>query len=88
MTGNDTDRKSTRPTARQLQIAIEQPGEADEATMKFLNEHPAVRRVFERARKLDLLAEHIGKNNPEFDWDAFARRVDEMCRGRSDGPSK
>jgi hypothetical protein len=88
MTEHEEDSlKRSRPTVRQLQIAVEQPGDADPAAIAYLERHPGIKQLLEQARRLELTTVKFSKENPEFDWKQFARLVEERIREGDQGHS-
>jgi hypothetical protein len=88
MTGHEEhSRKHCRPSVRQLQIAVEQPQDADPAAIEYLDRHPGMRQLLEQARALDVAAHKFAKENPDFDWTQFIRLVDERLRENGENHS-
>jgi hypothetical protein len=88
MTRHEEDSlKGSRPTVRQLQIAVEQPSDADPAAIEYLERHPGIKQLLEQARGLELATVKFAKENPEFDWTQFARLIEERFREGGGGRS-
>jgi hypothetical protein len=88
MTEHEEDsRQRSRPTVRQLQIAVEQPDDADPRAIEYLERHPGIKQLLEQARGLELATAKFAKENPDFDWEQFARLVEKRARKGGHGRS-